>query len=168
MKRMDSMAAWPAAWWPAPQPSSSTTGMKPRSVAWRQVGSMPISVAMPTMASALIPQSWSAKARGVPSKADMASLSKTASSGRGASSGMMAQAGESRRNQGRTASGSSVRCQAIAVRSCVVPIQDLGIERWRVKATRIPAPRAASSARPARSTIRAPSRTCPAMPACMS
>ena len=40
--------------WPPPQASSITTGMIPRSAAWRAVGSMPISIAMPTMASAPI------------------------------------------------------------------------------------------------------------------
>jgi len=35
-----------ASTWPAPQASSITTGMIPRSAAWRAVGSMPIGPAM--------------------------------------------------------------------------------------------------------------------------
>src|SRR6516165_9937273 len=50
------------------------------------VGSIPTSVAIPTMAIDEIPQSRKAIASGVPSKADMVILSKTASSGLGASS----------------------------------------------------------------------------------
>jgi hypothetical protein len=44
------------------------TGMKPKSAACRAVGSIPTSIAMPAMARALMPQSRSAKASGVPSK----------------------------------------------------------------------------------------------------
>jgi hypothetical protein len=48
--------------------------------------------------------------------ADMVSLSKIASLVRGASSGVISKPGEPRRKQGVTFSGSSVRCQAIAMR----------------------------------------------------
>ena len=48
--------------------------------------------------------------------ADIVSLSKIASLWRGASSGVIWKPGESRRNHGFTFSGSSVRCQAIAMR----------------------------------------------------
>ena len=48
--------------------------------------------------------------------AGIASLSNMASLGNGARSGTMAKPGESRRNHGSTWLGSSVRCQAIAIR----------------------------------------------------
>jgi hypothetical protein len=64
--------------------------------------SMPISIAMPTMANALNPQSRRISAKGVPSNAENAILSRTASSSRGASSGTISNPGEPRRNQGRT------------------------------------------------------------------
>jgi hypothetical protein len=51
------------------------------------VGSMPISVATPTIANAVTPQSRSAMFSGVPSNADIVILSMTASLGRGAISG---------------------------------------------------------------------------------
>src|SRR6266566_6544422 len=47
--------------------------MYPRSAPCRTVGSMPISMAIPTMAKASIPQSRSAMSSGVPSNADIAS-----------------------------------------------------------------------------------------------
>src|SRR5262245_57371929 len=72
--------------------------MKPRSTAWRAVGSMPISMAMPQMTTVLRPQSRNAMASGVPSKAEKLILSKIASLGRGASSSTMAKPGELRRN----------------------------------------------------------------------
>jgi hypothetical protein len=50
-------------------------------------GSMPISSTAPTIAKALTPQSRSTSSTGVPTNIDMASLSKTASLGSGASSG---------------------------------------------------------------------------------
>ena len=64
---------------PAPQASAIITGMKHRSAAWRAVGSIPISVAIPTMATDRIPQSRNASVSGVPSNADMVILSNTAS-----------------------------------------------------------------------------------------
>src|ERR1043166_7436349 len=72
-----------------------TTGMYPRSAPWRTVGSMPISMAMPTMAKAVIPQSRSAMSNGVPSNADMVILSKIASLGSGFISGTNWNAGAS-------------------------------------------------------------------------
>jgi hypothetical protein len=54
--------------------------------------------------------------RGVPSKADMVILSKTASLGSGWRSGTGAKPGESRRNHAATFSGSSRCSQAIAIR----------------------------------------------------
>ena len=64
------------------------TGTMPRSAACLAVGSIPISIATPTRAIDVILQSGSAIERGVPSKADMVSLSKIASLARGASSGV--------------------------------------------------------------------------------
>ena len=77
---------------------------------------MPISMATPTSAIAVMPQSRSAIASGVPSSADIVSLSKIASLSRGASSGVIAKPGESRRNHGLTSLGLSTRCHAIAMR----------------------------------------------------
>jgi len=54
------------------------TGMKPRSAAWRAVGSIPTSMAMPAIATAVTPQSRNVIVRGVPSKADMVILSMAA------------------------------------------------------------------------------------------
>src|SRR5262249_24200941 len=50
----------PASSWPLPQASATITGMKPRSAAWRAVGSIPTSKAMPAMAMARIAQSRNA------------------------------------------------------------------------------------------------------------
>ena len=72
---------------PKPHASFTRIGQKPRSAPWRQVGSIPISVAMPAMMKLRIPQSRSAISRKVPSKADIAILSTTASFAVGASSG---------------------------------------------------------------------------------
>ncbi len=66
-----------------------STGMYPESAPWRAVGSIPISVATPTMMKALTPQSRKAKSSQVPSKADMVNLSNTPSVGRGANSGII-------------------------------------------------------------------------------
>ena len=106
-----SSARCAASAWPAPHASAMITGIRPRSAAWGAVGSIPIPVAIPAMAIAEMPQSRSAKLSGVPSNADLASLSKMASLGNGASSGTMAKPGESRRNHGWTSAGSSTRCQ---------------------------------------------------------
>jgi hypothetical protein len=83
------MERWAASAWPLPQASSTMTGMMPRSAACLAVGSMPISIATPTSAIAVMPQSRSAIDSGVPSSADIVSLSKMASLGRGASSGVI-------------------------------------------------------------------------------
>ena len=72
---------------PAPQASVTTTGMRLRSAPWRTVGSRPTSMATPTIANAVTCASRSANSRGVPSNADIESLSKTASEALGASSG---------------------------------------------------------------------------------
>jgi hypothetical protein len=97
---------------------------------------MPISRAIPAIANASIPQSRNAMVSGVPSNDDIMILSKTASSGRGASSSTMGKPGESRRNQGLTSSGVATCCHAMAVRSCVRPARLLGSDMWRVKNTR--------------------------------
>ena len=55
---------------PAPQASVTSTGVSARSAPWRTVGSIPISVATPTMIKALMPQSRKAKSSHLPSKAD--------------------------------------------------------------------------------------------------
>ena len=52
MKRRLASARSPASLWPAPHASVTTTGMYPRSAPWRTVGSIPISVATPTMMNA--------------------------------------------------------------------------------------------------------------------
>ena len=70
--------------------------------------------------------SRSANSSGVPSKADIESLSKTASDARGRSSGTIWNPGESRRNGETTSSTRSLRCQAIAVRSWETPISSVG------------------------------------------
>src|SRR2546430_1119285 len=72
---------------PAPHASVTSTGMYPRSAPWRAVGSIPISVAMPTTIKALMPQSRKAKSSQVPSKADIVNLSNTPSEGSGDNSG---------------------------------------------------------------------------------
>ena len=108
---------------PAPHASVMTTGIKPRSAAWRTVGSIPTSIAMPATATAIMAQSRKAKASGVPSKADMASLSNMASLGSVWSSGTMAKPGVSRRNHGRTFSGSSTRCHDKEINSEFCKIQ---------------------------------------------
>ena len=59
----------------------------PRSAPCRTVGSIPISVATPTIAKAFTPASRSTMSSGVPSNADIVILSKIASEGRGTSSG---------------------------------------------------------------------------------
>src|SRR5258706_6564710 len=69
--------------WPAPPASVMTTGIMPRSAAWRAVGSIPISIAMPAIATPALAQSRKSKASGVPPNADIASLSKIASLGPG-------------------------------------------------------------------------------------
>src|SRR3569833_886972 len=107
-------------------------GTNPRSVAWRIVGSMPISVAMPQIAKPVRPQSVIANDNGVPAKADMASLSSTRSSAVGLSSGTTAVDGASLRNQGFAADGSSVFCQAIALRYCFAPFHVFGQDTWLV------------------------------------
>jgi hypothetical protein len=73
-------------------------------------------MATPTRAIDVTLQSRNAIERAVPSRADKVSLSKIASLGRGVNSGVSAKPGESRRDHGLTFSGSSVRCQAIAMR----------------------------------------------------
>ena len=60
---------------------SMTIGLKPRSAACRTEGSIPTSRPIPTKATAIMPQSRNVIASGVPSKADMVILSKTASFG---------------------------------------------------------------------------------------
>ena len=97
-----------------PQASVTTTGISPRSTACQMVGAIPISRATPTMAKARIPRSRSAICIGVPAKADMASLSKMASSARGDRSATIWKPGVSRRNHDWTFPGSSTCCQAIA------------------------------------------------------
>jgi hypothetical protein len=62
-------------------------GMYPRSVPWRTVGSIPISIATPMMTNVVIPQSRRAMSSGVPSRADIVILSKMASEGSGVISG---------------------------------------------------------------------------------
>src|SRR5262249_53065531 len=87
-----------ASGWPVPHASVISTGIKPGRAACRAVGSIPTSIAIPAMATAVMPQSRNAKASGVPSNADIASLSNMPSLGSGCSSGTMAKPGASRRN----------------------------------------------------------------------
>ena len=120
------------------------------------------------MMNVLNPQSRRAMLSGVPSNADIASLSKTASEGSGATSGISWKPGESRRNQGRTSSGEATRCQAIAMRSWNAPISSFGSDMWRVKKIRTPASRAARSTWTTFDVIAAPSFNWRRMPTCMS
>src|SRR5437588_1876619 len=72
---------------PNPQASRTKIGQKPRSDAWRHVGSIPISSAIPTTMKLRMPQSRNAMPRNVPSNADIVILSIIASPVCGSNSG---------------------------------------------------------------------------------
>lgn len=120
------------------------------------------------MASEVIPQSRRTKSSGVPAKADMPSLSKMASLGRGATSGMIAKPAESRRNRDRTCAGSSTRCQAMAVRIWERPIRPVGKDMWRQKKILMLAALAASITLATGSITGRRDEACSKMPTCMS
>src|SRR5512139_1823668 len=103
-KRMLASERSAASAWPPLQASSTRMGMKPRSAPWRTVGLIPVSVATPQMMKLFNPQSRSAMASGVPSKADIVIVSNIASSSRTLSSGASKNPELSLRNHGWTSS----------------------------------------------------------------
>ena len=91
-----------------------------------------------------MPRSRSTASTGVPTSADIASLSNTGSSATGASSATIRVCAASGGKVDLTASARSVRCHAIAVRSAPTPRCAGGSDTWRTYSTIAPAARAAS------------------------